>query len=817
MNAARVALAIRVRGTVQGVGFRPTIWRLARTCELRGDVRNDADGVFVRAIGDETDVARFLMLIHENAPPLARIASVETTLFEAPVPEPADFRILASDAGAGHTQIAPDAAICAACRDEVLDPFARRYRYPFGNCTHCGPRLSIIERLPYDRALTTMAPFTLCAECQAEYGDPGDRRFHAQPIACHRCGPRARLERMDGAAVTFDMHSMLDDVDAVRSLLQKGQIVAIKSLGGYQLACDATNAAAVATLRTRKARDEKPFALMAADLETIRRYCTVSEAEAALLQSPAAPIVLLRADGRESVAEGVAPGMATLGFMLPPSPLHVLILRRMGRPAVMTSGNHAGEPQVTGDAEARLRLGTIADYVLVHDRAIANRVDDSVARVVAGEPRLLRRARGYAPAPIALPPGFERAPNLLAYGAELKATFALVANGSFVLSPHQGDLEEVATTDDYRRTLALFEQLYAGAPVALAVDRHPEYLSTKDGHRRAERDALPLLEVQHHHAHVASVLAERGRPLDAPPVLGIALDGLGYGDDGELWGGEFLIADYRSYRRAGTFKPVALLGGARAMREPWRNTYAHLVAEMGWSEFAMNFGELELFRYLEAKPRATLDAMTSRGLNAPLASSCGRLFDAVAAALGLARERAGFEGQAAMLLEQIVDRDVLASEDTDDAYPFPIPRLGGRGLPYLEPLAMWRALLGDLVLGTPHGTIAARFHRGLAVAIAAMATAISRGEYAAASAGASPTIDTVALSGGCFQNAILLELTIARLEAAGFRVLTNARVPANDGGIALGQAAIAAAAVLDRSAVTARHSPRAPSTESMVT
>lgn len=785
-----VSIEIRVRGTVQGVGFRPNVWRLAHACAIVGDVRNDADGVFIRACGEPDAIERFVSLLHDDAPPLARIASIEVTAATQPIATDS-FAIVSSVGGRARTQIAPDAAVCTTCRDEVLDPFVRRYRYPFANCTHCGPRLSIVTRVPYDRPLTTMAPFALCAECSAEFANPTDRRFHAQPIACHRCGPRATLARMDGAVVTFDMHSMLDDVDAARSLLQKGSIVAIKGIGGFQLACDATNATAVATLRTRKVREEKPFALMAYDVETIRRFCTVSAAEEALLASPAAPIVLLAASGPERLPETLAPGMTTLGFMLPPTPLHVLLLRRMGRPVVMTSGNRSNEPQAIDNDDARARLGTIADYALANDREIANRVDDSVVRIAAGTPRVLRRARGYAPSPIALPPGFEGAPDLLALGAELKSTFCLIVDGSAVLAQHQGDLEDAATYDDYLHNLALYEGLFDRAPMLLAVDRHPGYRSTAYGRERAKRDGLPLVEVQHHHAHIASVLVEAGRALDAPPVLGIALDGLGYGDDGELWGGEFLIADYTGFRRVGTFKPVALLGGAQAMREPWRNTYAHLAAELGWAEFAMNFDELELYEFLAAKPLATLDGMLARNVNSPRASSCGRLFDAVAAALGLARERATFEGQAAMLLEAIVDRDALERESPDFDYPLPIPRIGGRGLPYLEPLGMWRAILGDLILKTPPGVIAARFHRSLARGIAAMAVAVTTGEYA----GETPP-DTVALSGGCFQNAILLESVSARLEAAGFTVIANARVPANDGGIALGQAAIAAAAAL---------------------
>jgi hydrogenase maturation protein HypF len=789
LGQARVALEVRVRGTVQGVGFRPTMWRLAHACGVTGDVRNDAEGVLMHVSGERGAVERFLMLVRSAAPPLARITSIDTQPAQAPVAAD-DFRIVSSRPGRVRTQIAPDAVVCANCRAEVFDPADRRFRYPFANCTHCGPRLSIVTRVPYDRPNTTMAAFELCADCAAEYDDPGDRRFHAQPIACPRCGPCAVLERMAGAALTLPNGAADDAVGAARGLLESGKIVAIKGLGGFQLACDATNAAAVQTLRTRKVREEKPFAVMAFDLETIRRYCTLGAREAALLESAAAPIVLLDANGGERLPATVAPGMQTLGFMLPSTPLHALLLRGLDRPLVMTSGNRSSEPQVIGNAEARERLGAIADYALVHDREIANRVDDSVVRFAAGEVRMLRRARGYAPEPIVLPPGFEAASGVLAVGAELKSTFCLVVDGTAVLSQHQGDLEDAATFADFQRNLGLYEQLFDRVPALLAVDRHPEYLSTKYARERAERDGLPVIEVQHHHAHVASVLAEHGYPLDAPPVLGIALDGLGFGDGGELWGAEFLLAGYRGYRRVGTLKPVALLGGAQAMREPWRNTYAHLMAALGWPALEAQFAQLELFAYLAEKPRAVLDAMTARGLNSPRASSCGRLFDAVGAALGLARDRATFEGQAAMLLESTAGRAALAERSGAHAYPFAFER-SGDGLPYIEPRPMWQALLDDLRAGVAPGAIAARFHHGIARAIAALAVAVTRGEFAD---GQPP--DTIALSGGCFQNVFLLEAVTALLRAAGFRVLANARVPANDGGIALGQAAVAAATCL---------------------
>ena len=780
-DAAPRGEAIRVRGLVQGVGFRPTVWRLARACGLTGAVLNDGDGVLIQAQGAPAHLDSFVQHLRAEAPPLARIDAIER--MPAALPPAASFRIAESAGGGAHTGIVPDAATCPACLEDVLSPFSRRYRYPFTNCTHCGPRLSIIRAIPYDRAQTSMAEFSLCEDCRAEYEDPVDRRFHAQPNACHVCGPRVSLERLDGRAVTFESHSMLDAVDAVGSLLQKGEIVLIKGLGGFHLACDATQEDVVARLRTRKRRYDKPFALMARDLAVIERYCPLGDGERALLQSAEAPIVLLSADGPERLPEAVAPGLDTLGFMLPHAPLQHLILRRLDRPVVMTSGNASDEPQCIDDEDARDRLAEIADFALFHDREIVNRVDDSVVRVMAGAPRLLRRARGYAPAPLPLPAGFETAPDLLAMGGELKSCFALVKDGQAILSQHQGDLEDARTFRDYRHNLELYGSLFDHRPALIAIDRHPDYLSSKLGRERADDEGLPLIEVQHHHAHIASCLAENGVPLDTQPVLGVALDGLGAGADGTIWGGEFLRADYRGFERLGTFKPVAMLGGAQAIYEPWRNTYAHLMAEMGWDRFKMDYAALELCAFLESKPRPTLDAMLARGLNSPLASSCGRLFDAVAAAIGVCRERAGYEGQAAVALEALVDCDTLENESETLAYPFAIPVSKESGLPYIEPLALWQALLGDLILETPRPVMAARFHKGLARAIVAMVLRLT-GE-------AGPR--RVALSGGVFQNKVLLEQVVRRLDEQGYEVLTQSRVPANDGGLALGQAAIAAA------------------------
>jgi hydrogenase maturation protein HypF len=699
-----------------------------------------------------------------------------------------------------HTSVAADAAICAQCTAEIFDPFGRRFRYPLTNCTHCGPRLSFVTGVPYDRALTTMAGYPMCAACRAEYDSPTDRRFHAQPIACHVCGPKVQLKRLDGRAFTIDSYTFLDDCDAAGTLLARGQIVAIKGLGGYQLACDATQPDAVARMRDLKRRERKPFALMAADVAAVREWCEVDAAEAALLQSPAAPIALLerrREIPQPAIADAVAPGLSTFGFMLPSTGLHHLVLRRMKRPIVLTSGNLSDEPQAIELEALKQHFPAGIDFVLDHDRPIARRVDDSVMRVMDGSPRLLRRARGHAPEPIALPAGFEAAPPTLAYGAELKNSFCQLRDGQAVLSQHIGDLEDAATHADYRRALQDLQSFFAFKPQLCACDAHPEYLSSKRAHEDAERAGTNACEVLHHHAHIAACLVDNGWPLAAGPVVGVALDGLGYGEHGELWGGEFAIADYRAFERRGTFKPVALLGGEQAMREPWRNTYAHLMAELKWPAFTMNYRELALHDFLAAQPRGLLDGMLARQVNSPLASSCGRLFDAVAAAMGICREHAAYEGQGAIEMESLVDHDVLRFEDDELGYPFGIPRLKGSHLPYIEPLAMWSALLGDLILKTPVPTMAARFHKGLARVIATMVDKVANAHDA------DHPLRHVALSGGVFQNKVLLEHVSAQLRAAGYTVLTHRRVSCNDGGLSLGQAAVVAArAIADKNQET---------------
>jgi len=776
---------IRVRGVVQGVGFRPTVWHIARQHGLTGRVLNDGEGVLVDAWGTVDQLDEFVSTLNREPPPLARIDSIEQQQLDAPAAT--DFLIVESQHCGSHTGIVADAASCQSCIEESLDAGNRRYRYPFSNCTHCGPRLTIIDGIPYDRASTSMAEFMLCADCRQEYENPADRRFHAQPNACPVCGPKVWLQPVP------EPGTAIDDLQACCVLLQQGYILAIKGLGGFHLTCDATNVETVARLRARKHRYAKPFALMARDLNVIQQYCKVSHLEAQLLSSAEAPIVLLETKpgggASAAIAAEVAPGLTTLGFMLPYTPLHHLILQSIDFPIVMTSGNQSDIPQCTDNDEAVRQLEGIADFWLLHDRDIRNRVDDSVARVVCGESRLLRRARGYAPASVPLPPGFEQSPDVLAFGGELNNTFCMVKDGRAILSQHMGDLENTSTYLDYQKNLKLYKLLFDHRPTALAIDAHPEYLSSKLGLHQGDEEHLPLFKVQHHHAHIAACLAENAWPLNAGKVLGVALDGLGFGDNGDLWGGEFLLADYYSSQRKGSFKPVALPGGSQAMREPWRNTYSHLMAAMGWQELATRYHDLELLVFLNKKPLATLNTMLAKQLNSPLASSAGRLFDAVAGAVGLCRNKVFYEGQAAIELEALVTSTLL-TEQENKAYPFTINTPAESELPMVDPTAMWQALLFDLKKSTPIEVIATRFHQGLAEGICSMVNQLCNENGVRA-------VDTVVLSGGVFQNRILFERVQQQLEIRGYRILSHSKVPANDGGIALGQATVALARLLN--------------------
>lgn len=794
---------IRVRGQVQGVGFRPAVARVAARLGLPGWVRNDADGVLIALVGAPAQRDGFVHALLDELPPLARVQElVRDAADAAPAPSCEGFEILASRPALDApptTPVAPDAAVCPACVAEVTDPLARRYRYPFTNCTHCGPRFSIAQRVPWDRARTTMAAFDVCAECQAEYDDLDDRRHHAEAIACHVCGPRASLSRIDRRPYAFDTLSMLDEVDAVATLLRRGAIVAVKGLGGFNLMVDATSAEAVARLRARKRRPTKPLALMVRDLEVAMRWCHVTPLERDALRGPAGPIVSLRA--RDGVQPEIVPDVAPVpsgavvryGVMLPSTPLHVLALRRVDRPVVCTSGNVSGQPQVIDDEAAFAELAEVADWVLGHDRAIHSRVDDSVVRVFGGRARVLRRARGLAPAALPLPPGFAAiaaARPTLALGGDLKAAVCLTRATDAVLSQHLGDLDDAAASAGFVEQCSRLRRLLEHEPACVVVDNHPDSRAAAHAFAIAAETGATIERVAHHHAHFAACLGENGVPLGAPAVLGLVLDGTGVGlDDTSSWGAELLVGSYAEVRRVATLKPIALLGGDRAAREPWRCLYAHLRAEMGWGELLANFGDVDVVARLRTKPVELLEQMLTGGVAAPRASSGGRLFDAVAAALGLCFEAQDHEAQAATMLEALVTDDALAQalqeRDADEVYPLTVPTLPS-GLPYLEPLGMWRALLGDLATDVAPSLVAARFHVALALGLARLCD-----RQAASPRDGAPR--QVALSGGCFQNAVLHTRTVAELERCGFEVLSHAEVPTHDGGLAFGQALVALA------------------------
>ena len=768
-TAERHGRRIRVRGLVQGVGFRPHVWRIATDLGRRGHVLNDGEGVDIAVWGAPDDLDAFTARLSGEAPPLARIDAVEHAALEGG--EPAEgFAIVQSAGGRIATGVVADAATCAACLEDISDPGNRRYGYPFTNCTHCGPRLSIVREIPYDRAKTSMSAFPMCEACRGEYEDPADRRFHAQPNACPECGPRVWLEDEGGEVVCTD------PIAEVAAQIRAGAIVAVKGIGGFHLACDAASAQAVDALRARKHRAAKPLALMARDLDQIRRHALLSDAEAELLCSPAAPIVLLAMAGAP-LAPGIAPGQDHIGFMLPYTPLHHLLMARLDGPAVMTSGNLSDEPQATDNDEARNRLRGIADLWLMHDRDIVNRLDDSVMRVDAPGPAVIRHARGLAPEPLPLADGFAGSPKVLAMGGELKSAFCLLADGQAILSQHMGDLEEAATHADYRKNLDLYRAIFGFSPDVIAVDAHPDYLSTQWGEALAKETGARLVRIQHHHAHLAACLAEHCLEPGQEGSIGIILDGLGLGPDGAIWGGEVLVGGFGGYRRAAHFLPVALPGGAQAMRQPWRNTVAHLHAAFGPDWIGETAGTA-LGDRLKDKPHAMMTGMIEKRLNAPLSSSAGRLFDAVAAALGICAAEQQYEGQAAMEME------AMARPHIGTAEPYPVQIESKDGAQVLSWLPLWRALLDDLRQGREAGGIAASFHLALAAALADLVVDL-------AEQGAP---DRAILSGGVMQNRILLEALHERLTQRGLNVLAHHRAPANDGGLALGQATIAAGA-----------------------
>jgi hydrogenase maturation protein HypF len=746
---------IRVRGTVQGVGFRPWIYRLAREEGLSGHVRNDARGVTIEAFGRPEALVAFSRRLGAEAPPAARVREVQEE--RIPVETVPGFAILPSDdEGARRVSIPPDLATCPECLREVADPADRRHLYPFTNCTHCGPRYTIARDVPYDRPATTMAGFAMCPDCRREYEDPADRRFHAQPVACPACGPRVRLLGPSGEP----RGDAGEAIGAAARALAEGRIVAVKGLGGYHLACDATSPAAILRLRERKRRDEKPFAVMACDLGIARTLANVGPAEERLLVSVERPIVLVRQRAGNGLAPEVAPGNPLVGLLLAYTPLHHLLLEAVGRPLVMTSGNLSEEPMAAKDGEALARLSGIADLFLAHDREIENRCDDSVARVVAGGLTVLRRSRGYVPRAVRLRRPLRR--PVLACGAHLKNTFCLAAGDEAWLGPHIGDLDNLEAIRAFEEQVERLQRFLGIRPEVIAHDLHPDYASTRYALGRPE---AAKVAVQHHHAHVASAMGEHG--LEGP-VLGLAWDGTGYGTDGTAWGGELLLVDGGSFERRATLRPLRLPGSDEAIRQVWRIALAALDDAF---EGAPPLDRLPLFDSIPARDVVVVRQMAAKGLRSPLAHGAGRYFDALGS-LGLGRRRATYEGQVAL------EWNLAADEAEGGSYPFDLSEEGGFLQADLRPLV--RAAVGNLVAGAAPGRVSARFHE----AMADVASALVR--RAARELGRLPVV----LTGGCFQNARLAEGVVKRLQG-DFDVRLHGEVPPGDGGIALGQALVA--------------------------
>jgi len=757
---------ISIHGTVQGVGFRPFVYTLASRLNLAGFVKNHGGSVTIEVEGESRPLDDFLSKLVSQAPPLARIDGL-TWRPTSPVGE-RQFSIVASDDhSVGAIVIAPDTATCEDCLAELFDPADRRYRYSFNNCTNCGPRLTIVTGAPYDRPRTTMAAFAMCDACRAEYEDPTNRRFHAQPIACPVCGPR--LEALDATGKRVDVDDALAWFAAA---IREGQIGAMKGLGGYHLICDARNDAAVAELRKRKHRDEKPFAVMVQNAAAAYTLCEISPAERTLLESPRRPIVLMRRRNDAELAALIAPRNHFLGLMLPYTPLHHLLLHAMaGTPLVMTSGNRSDEPIAYDEPDAIERLAGIADVFLVHNRPIHVRCDDSVTRIVDGVESPVRRSRGYAPEPIRMPAMCDV--PILAVGAQQKSTFALGVERQAVVSHHLGDLDHLEAYRAFERDIALYEQLFDVKPALIVHDQHPDYASTRYAIRRATELGVERIAVQHHHAHMASCMAEHGL---VGPVIGVTFDGTGYGTDGAIWGGEFLIGDYKQFERAAHLRYVALPGGDRAIKEPWRMAISHL------ADAGMTCRSLE--GRVDANTLRATRQMIERKFNSPMTSSAGRLFDAVAAIAGI-RDTVSTEGQAAIELEQLASGWVehhVAGVKSVASYPFEIVNASPSSDPMvIDTRPIIRAAAEDADAGVASATIARKFQLTMVDVIVALCIAIRR----------STPLNTVVLSGGVFMNALLATESAAHLSVAGFKVYRHQLVPPNDGGISLGQLAIA--------------------------
>ena len=749
MNTRRYR--VTVNGRVQGVGFRPFVYRLASEAQLTGWVNNNSEGVCIEVEGEQSSLTQFLTRLREETPPLAQIVHFHQQEM-ATQAEP-EFCIHDSERGErANTLIPPDAATCVDCLGELFDPANRRFHYPFTNCTNCGPRFTIVAGIPYDRPLTSMACFPLCAECRSEYDDPGDRRFHAQPNACAKCGPQIRL--CDGAGKQWP-----DPLAKLVEMLAAGAVAAVRGLGGFHLVVDAKNQKAVKALRARKGREEKPFALMAPDLDAVRRFCRVDAEEGRLLQEPCHPIVLLDALPKHGLAASIAPASTRLGFMLPYTPLHHLLLRDNFDALVMTSGNLSEEPVITSNEDALERLNGLADIFLLHNREILQPCDDSIVQRVAGQTQIIRRARGFVPLPIFLTQPLPE--PILACGGQFKNVFALSRGAEVFSSQHIGDMDQVATFQFFKRSIDHFMQVLEVSPMLAVCDRHPRYIASAWARGQS---GLPVFEVYHHHAHLASVMAENG--VDQP-CIGIILDGSGYGPGDAIWGGEVLVGGLADFERFAWLQPMMLPGSAMAIRQPWRLALAALFLAFGPDAEQM---DLPFMADLQPQDRTLIFRLMEKDLNCPSTSSAGRLFDAASALLGLCTHTS-YEAQAAMYLEAAVDPAETGSYPVD-----PDPSSGP-----LDTVTLIRALVDDIGAGLPQGVIASRFHRSLAALFVGAARAARQQSQ----------INTVALSGGVFQNRTFTTLLIQALRRSAFDVLTHTKVPCNDGGLALGQIAIA--------------------------
>ncbi len=741
------------------MGFRPFVYQLATKHSLKGWVCNTSENVKIEIEGEAEAIEQFLLDLREQAPPRAHIEDITISHCSPAAYE--HFEIRHSIAEEGKYQlISPDIATCQDCLKEILTSNDRRSRYPFTNCTNCGPRFTIIKDIPYDRPLTTMNHFQMCPECQREYDDPLNRRFHAQPNACPKCGPTLELVDAQGNPVDG-----ADAITATSRLLREGKIIAIKGLGGFLLACDATNQAVISCLRQRKMRPSKPLAIMVASIKEVKKHCYVSDEEEKLLTSPHSPIVLLKWKATSEVSPAVAPNLKYLGVMLPYTPLHHILLRETGVPLVMTSGNLSEEPIAKDNDEAIRRLKGIADYFLIHNRDIYARYDDSVTIVERGCTQLIRRARGYAPYPIHLP---FKSQQILGCGAEEKNTFCLTRDEYAFLSQHIGDMENLETMEQFENTISLYKKLFRTEPKIVAHDLHPEYLATKYAQELATKSDIRLVPVQHHHAHIVSGMVDNGIKT---PVIGVAFDGTGYGSDGNIWGGEFLVADYQRFTRMGHLEYLPLPGGTIAIKKPYRIAIGYILSLLG--ETALK-PDLPFLKEVDSLEIDIIKKQIERKINSPLTSSCGRLFDAVSALIGM-RGEIDYEAQAAIELEMVAYDEV----NETDHYPFSIIEQDGLSVVKLQDLLS--AIIYDLQSNTTKATIAVKFHNTIAQMIRELCQVIS----------AKTGITQVVLSGGVFQNRLLLRKAVSLLEASGFSVFTHQQVPCNDGGISLGQAVIA--------------------------